>query len=1135
MLSPTRTAVLFTTNTPQIAQAELLIGSLRNPALGNFQGDVWAMSTHLTSMAKNSLEAKGINFLVNPLERMLQWNAWKGVAKAQKKYQNTPHDVHKDNNRFLEECFWEFKNRLMSKLILIDWVEKFGARYDYIALCDTDIYIQNDFNLLLKAAYDKNPDKISYWHEENEIAPGTWLWEKNRHFFRLQGASNLDLGMHEINVGFLSGRPSTLRHIFKMVDSLFFSLSPELFTDHHWHEQDCTRVVRAMHPELFSMFDEGKVIHVCNGGHTAIKEEESGKFLHKKTLKAPTVVHFAGGTWRHYPTIAPYFKVPYEDYFQAQIDSTEYDVIRNRARLYLFENNSKYYTALNARSKCNARKRWIRTDHSKKKVLLIGWLNSHSHKSQFPALEPFLTDPRFNTCVINANLLGDDLSEYIVEDMPDVLAYATNSIKDPFIATQFGSVNTDIPEEFIEESIKTLMLEYHCNARAARAIMNLAFTYISDVMDFYQPDLILMRGAYGFLGRMLKKLCPAKRVLFASQEDAVLPGTMTFDFMGHMGASWVNKEHNFFNNLPLDDSDREVADKYLAIAPSQEYSRNMPTNIPPHIWQRINLLHRQNKKLLLYMGSNAPSSGYTPYEKYGREHSPVFSCDAEAYTHLQELCARHPDWHILYKPHPITQARGLDVELNYDNTTLIRIGDLSKCLELADCAITLVSQSSYVALLNNTPVVQLGINQLTNSGAVYNVDTSADFEQTLETSLQHGISERQKKSFLEHVARLLKYYVFSGHPELPHQRNVSDMANAIESILDGKPEQHYIPEYNATKSQMSAWHKPVKSAAPVVSVILAVHNGEDYLHTCLASILEQSLRDIEIIAVNNDSTDNSAAILEKFASKDPRLKIITYNKAHLGIARNLGMDEAQGKYIHFMDCDDTLSVDAYQRLVSAADEHKSDLIYYFYRCVHHAPNGYHRPRFLSYLKFFPQKSIFQLEQKYFKYMLHYMFPWAKLIRRESFTASELYYDEKWSFFEDSAQGLKLLLAAKNPIVYQDYFYNYRIRTTSNAMTKKVHARSLAAIDTIQSMNNDLLSKNMYCDLQKSFVQYKINMILVANKITPSNHKQHFFDSLKDILLPSDEMFIYNDELYSTYEMFYEHETTRIKRAVIREL
>ncbi|MBR5626974.1 MAG: glycosyltransferase family 2 protein [Thermoguttaceae bacterium] len=117
---------------------------------------------------------------------------------------------------------------------------------------------------------------------------------------------------------------------------------------------------------------------------------------------------------------------------------------------------------------------------------------------------------------------------------------------------------------------------------------------------------------------------------------------------------------------------------------------------------------------------------------------------------------------------------------------------------------------------------------------------------------------------------------------------------------------------------------PVKK----ISVIIPVYNTEKYLGECLDSVLNQSFRDIEVIAVNDGSTDNSLKILEEHAQKDPRLIIVNQKNSGLSMARNAGLNAARGVYVHFLDSDDFVSSDFYKRNIETVESQNADLVYF---------------------------------------------------------------------------------------------------------------------------------------------------------------------------------------------------------------
>lgn len=112
---------------------------------------------------------------------------------------------------------------------------------------------------------------------------------------------------------------------------------------------------------------------------------------------------------------------------------------------------------------------------------------------------------------------------------------------------------------------------------------------------------------------------------------------------------------------------------------------------------------------------------------------------------------------------------------------------------------------------------------------------------------------------------------------------------------------------------------------PLVSVIVPVYNTEYYLPHCIESILSQSFRDLELILVDDGSTDNSGMICDQYAVEDNRAKVIHCQNGGVSVARNTGMKQAIGKYLMFVDSDDWLAVECLENMIEAIREANADL------------------------------------------------------------------------------------------------------------------------------------------------------------------------------------------------------------------
>ena len=121
------------------------------------------------------------------------------------------------------------------------------------------------------------------------------------------------------------------------------------------------------------------------------------------------------------------------------------------------------------------------------------------------------------------------------------------------------------------------------------------------------------------------------------------------------------------------------------------------------------------------------------------------------------------------------------------------------------------------------------------------------------------------------------------------------------------------------------------SQNPNVTIVLPVYNVEPYLRQCLDSVVNQTMREIQIICVNDGSTDGSPAILEEYAAKDPRIMVIHQENQGAGSARNAAFSHIQGKYTYFVDPDDWIELQLCEKLFKFAEEKQADIVYLGFR------------------------------------------------------------------------------------------------------------------------------------------------------------------------------------------------------------
>lgn len=117
---------------------------------------------------------------------------------------------------------------------------------------------------------------------------------------------------------------------------------------------------------------------------------------------------------------------------------------------------------------------------------------------------------------------------------------------------------------------------------------------------------------------------------------------------------------------------------------------------------------------------------------------------------------------------------------------------------------------------------------------------------------------------------------------------------------------------------------------PIISVIIPIYNAEQYLHQCIESVINQTYRNLEIILINDGSVDNSPQICNEYAKKDFRIKVIHSENKGASAARNIGIDEANGQFIMFLDSDDWIDLKTCETACDVAEKNGADVVLWPY-------------------------------------------------------------------------------------------------------------------------------------------------------------------------------------------------------------
>ncbi len=247
-----------------------------------------------------------------------------------------------------------------------------------------------------------------------------------------------------------------------------------------------------------------------------------------------------------------------------------------------------------------------------------------------------------------------------------------------------------------------------------------------------------------------------------------------------------------------------------------------------------------------------------------------------------------------------------------------------------------------------------------------------------------------------------------------------------------------------------------------VSVIVPVYNTEMYLHKCLDSLVNQTLKEIEIIVVNDGTKDNSQAIIDEFSKKYPD-KVFSYIKPNGGLssARNYGVAKAHGEFLGFVDSDDYVNLDMYELMYDKATKTSSDIVVCGMKSIYENED---------YMNFVQTDNKFGYSLSESPDLMLYSRSYAcnKIYSRKMWNEHKCEFPNQW--FEDSALIYNVLYYAKKIEVVKKPLYNY-LRTNENSIVNTINPK---IFDIFKSCDSLL---NFYRDKGEALYQNACNLCL----------------------------------------------------------
>ena len=325
-----------------------------------------------------------------------------------------------------------------------------------------------------------------------------------------------------------------------------------------------------------------------------------------------------------------------------------------------------------------------------------------------------------------------------------------------------------------------------------------------------------------------------------------------------------------------------------------------------------------------------------------------------------------------------------------------------------------------------------------------------------------------------------------------------------------------------------------KLTQPKVSVVIPVYNVEKYLEECIKSIQNQTLKELEIICVNDGSPDGSLAILERLAKDDDRIVIINQENAGAGAARNNGVKHARGKYIGFVDSDDSIEPNMYEEMYEKAEATDAEMVISGEIETTEGDNmtfplaaSEVKPEYLELGTF---RAIEYPE------ILQNVFLWNRLYLRSFWMDNQLVIPEKRKFAEDVLICTQTSVLPKKVAYVKGPHYHYRnFREDSLSDTLAKSQKKLDYLIAVDETKKFLKSTGAYDFYAHNFLIFAVHLFIInQRRITNMKCHAEFFRGMADILDEDDFEVIDNTWVRNAYPEMIRALKTKNARAICRK-
>lgn len=306
-----------------------------------------------------------------------------------------------------------------------------------------------------------------------------------------------------------------------------------------------------------------------------------------------------------------------------------------------------------------------------------------------------------------------------------------------------------------------------------------------------------------------------------------------------------------------------------------------------------------------------------------------------------------------------------------------------------------------------------------------------------------------------------------------------------------------------------------ENSTPKVSILVPIFNVEKYLKQCLDSLVSQSLKDIEIICINDGSTDSSPEIIQSYAKDDPRFVVINKTNSGYGDSMNKGLEKARGEYIGIVESDDWVDLDMFENLYNIAEKNNVDVVksnFYFYSGLGNTSKKFQLVNYVD-----SEKVINPLETK------SVFFPqaaiWTGLYKKSFLEKKSIkFLPTPGASYQDTGFNFKVWASASKAYLTNDAYLHYRIDNDNSSV--KSTGKIYCVVDELTEMYTFAKRTEHFDTLKPILFQRKYEIYMWNYGRLTSSAAREFIAHFSKELRSDQKNGLYDTALLTRKEKFF---------------